>query len=148
MTKSLLLAGLCAALLLPACTAVPKTNAEANAQTVDRYEKWSSSGNGKISFADFNKGLAKERFKFYDKNNDGYIDKAEWTVVRGTSANALFAQVNTAHNGKITLAEFTSNKTLTANRRQNFNTLDRGRKGYLGPKDITSYFTKRSAMQP
>lgn len=151
MTKSLLLAGLCAVLLLlPGCAAVPKTNAEANTATVDRYEKWSSSGDGKISPADFNKGLAADRFAFYDTNKDGYIEKSEWVAVRGSSAsaNALFTQVNVSKTGKITQAEFTNNKTLMANRRANFNGLDRGHKGYLGPKDITAYFSKRSAMQP
>ncbi len=54
MTKFLLLAGAFTALLLSGCTTVPTTNAEANAQTVDKYEKWSSAGNGKITFADFN----------------------------------------------------------------------------------------------
>jgi Ca2+-binding EF-hand superfamily protein len=81
-------------------------------------------------------------------NKDGYIDKSEWAAVRGSGAeaNKLFAQVNTAHNGKITLAEFTNNKTLVAGRKASFNALDKGHKGYLGSKDIVSYFAKRSAF--
>jgi Ca2+-binding EF-hand superfamily protein len=148
MTKFLLIAGACAVLLLPGCASVPTTNAEANAQTVDKYQKWSSSGDGKISFADFNKNIAEDNFSFYDKNKDGVIDKSEWAAVRGAgaAANKLFAQVDTAHNGKITLAEFTNNKTLVADRKASFNALDKGHKGYLGSKDIVSYFAKRSAF--
>ncbi len=148
MTKFLLLAGACAALLLSGCTTVPTTNAEANAQTVEKYQKWSSAGDGKITFADFNKNVAADRFAYYDTNKDGFIDKSEWAVVRGTGADAnkLFAQVNTAHNGKITLAEFTNNKTLVANRKASFNALDKGHKGYLNSKDIVAYFAQRSAF--
>jgi len=148
MTKFLLIAGACAALLLPGCASVPTTNAEANAQTVDKYQKWSSSGDGRISFADFNKNLAADRFAFYDTNKDGYIEKGEWVAVRGSGADAnkLFAQVNTSHNGKITPAEFTNNKTLVSNRRANFNSIDKGHKGYLNSKDIVAYFAKRSAI--
>lgn len=150
MTKSLLLAGLCAALLLPGCASTPKTNAEAMTATVNRYEKWSSTGDGRISFADFNKGLSVERFAFYDKNKDGYIDKSEWVAVRGSgaSANALFAQVNVSKTGKITQVELTNNKTLVANRKAEFNRLDKGHKGYLSSKDIEAYFNKRSAIEP
>ncbi len=82
------------------------------------------------------------------KNKGGYIDRTEWAAVRGTDANAnqLFDQVNTAHNGKITLAEFTTNKTLVAGRKASFNALDKGHKGYLNSKDIVAYFTQRSAI--
>ena len=148
MTKFLLLAGAFAALLLSGCTTVPTTNAEANAQTVDKYEKWSSAGNGKITFADFNKHVAADNFAYYDKNKDGYIDRSEWAAVRGTGADAnkLFDQVNAAHNGKISLAEFTNNKTMVAGRKASFNALDKGHKGYLNSKDIVAYFAKRSAI--
>ena len=148
MTKFLLLAGVCAAALLSGCAPLPTTNAEANAQTVEKYQKWSSAGDGKITFADFNKHVAEDNFAYYDKNKDGYIDKSEWAAVRGSGAeaNKLFAQVNAAHNGKITLAEFTNNKTLVAGRKASFNALDKGHKGYLGSKDIVSYFAKRSAI--
>ncbi len=149
MTKFLLLFGACAAVVLSGCAPLPTTNAEANAQTVEKYQKWSSAGNGKITFADFNKNVAEKDFEYYDKSKDGYIDKSEWAAVRGSSAtaNKLFTQVNTSHNGKITLAEFTNSKTLVADRRASFNALDKGHKGYLGSKDIVSYFAKsRSAM--
>ncbi len=148
MTKFLLLAGACAALLLSGCTTVPTTNAQANAQTVDKYEKWSSAGNGKITFADFNKNLAADRFAFYDTNKDGFVEKSEWTAVRGAGADAnkLFAQVNASHTGKITPAEFANNKSLVANRKASFNALDKGHKGYLNSKDIVAYFARRSAI--
>ena len=149
MSKSLLLAGACvAALLLPGCTTTPTTNAEANAQTVAKYEKWSSAGTGQITFADFNKNVAEVRFAQYDTNKDGYIDKSEWIAVRGASKDSLklFSQVDSAHDGKITLAEFTHNKTLMANRRATFNSFDKGRKGYLNAKDIEHYFAQRSAF--
>jgi hypothetical protein len=148
MIKFLLLGCTCAALLLPACAPTPKTNAEANAQTVEKYQKWSSAGDGKIRFADFNKNVAADNFEYYDKNKDGFIDKSEWAAVRGSSANAnkLFAQVNVSHNGKITLAEFTNSKPLVADRKASFNALDKGHKGYLGSKDIVSYFAKKSAF--
>ena len=148
MTKFLLLASACGTILLSGCAPLPTTNAEANAQTVEKYQKWSSAGNGKITFADFNKHVAEKDFEFYDKNNSGYIDKSEWAAVRGSSAgaNKLFAQVNTAHNGKITLAEFTNNKQLVANRRASFNTLDKGHKGYLNSADIVRYFAKASSF--
>ncbi len=148
MSKSLLLAGAFAALLLSGCASAPTTVAEANTQTVDKYQKWSSSGDGRISFADFNKNLAADRFAYYDTNKDGYIDKQEWATVRGTGADAnkLFAQVDTSHDGKITISEFTDNKTLMANRKASFNELDKGHKGYISSKDIVRYFTKRSAI--
>jgi Ca2+-binding EF-hand superfamily protein len=148
MTKFLLLAGVCAVLLLPGCTSVPTTNAEVNAQTVNKYEKWSSSGDGRISFADFNKNLSADRFAYYDTNKDGFIEKSEWVTVRGSGADAnkLFAQVNASHTGKITPAEFTNNKMLVANRKATFNTLDKGHKGYLNSKDIVAYFATRSAI--
>jgi Ca2+-binding EF-hand superfamily protein len=148
MTKFLLLVGAFAAVLLSGCAPLPTTNAEANAQTVEKYQKWSSRGDGKITFADFNKNVAAKDFAFYDKNNDGHIDKSEWAAVRGSgaAANKLFAQVNTSHNGKITSAEFTNSKPLVADRKASFNALDKGHKGYLGSKDIVSYFAKKSAF--
>ena len=150
MTKSLLLAGAFAAVFLSGCAATPKTTAEAMTATVNRYEKWSSSGDGKISPADFNKGLAADRFKFYDTNKDGYIQKNEWVVVRGTgaNANAIWAALDTKKNGKVTLEAFTKNKSLMANRKVSFNQLDRGHKGYLSPKDIEAYYNKRTAIDP
>lgn len=118
--------------------------------TVNKYEKWSTAGDGKIDFAGFNKGLAANRFKFYDKNQDGTIDKSEWVAVRGSgaNANALFLQIDTTKDGKITLDEFTNNRTLMADRKAAFRRLDRGHKGYLSSKDIEAYFTKRSAIEP
>lgn len=150
MTKSLLLAGAFTAVLLSGCAPTPKTNAEAMAATVNRYEKWSSSGDGKISAADFNKGLAADRFKFYDKNKNGYIDKSEWVAVRGTGqdANSIWTALDTKKNGKVTLEAFTNNKSLMANRKASFNGLDRGHKGYLSSKDIVAYFNKRTAIDP
>ena len=150
MTKSLLFAGLCAALLLPGCATTPTTTAEAMTVTVAKYEKWSTRGDGKIDFPGFNQGLAVDRFAFYNKNKDGFIDKGEWVAVRGSgaTANALFAQINLSKNGKVTLAEFTNNKTLMAERRAAFNRLDRAHKGYLSPKDIEVYFNKRTAIDP
>ena len=148
MTKSLLLACLCSAVLLSGCASTPTTVAEANTATVNKYEKWSSSGDGKISFADFNKNIAADRFAFYDANKDGFIEKSEWVAVRGSAkdANTLFTQIDVNRDGKLTLEEFTNNKTLMANRKASFNTIDKGHKGYLGPKDIVAYFTTRSSM--
>jgi Ca2+-binding EF-hand superfamily protein len=57
-------------------------------------------------------GLAQDKFNVLDANHDGVVDRQE--AAQSNSLKAMFAKVDSDHDGKLSLAEFSAINDLAA----------------------------------
>lgn len=109
-----------------ACSAVFAADDVFNRADIDK--------NGMIDKTELQQILA-DKFKEYDKNNDGYIDKEEFNAIKDPAAKKEFKYIDKDRNGKIDLKEF--NKA----RSDRFDIYDLNRDGNMSREE---FYSKRA----
>lgn len=97
----------------------------------DTFDRADADKNGTIDKTELQQVLT-EKFKEYDKNNDGYIDKKEFNGIKNPAAAKEFKYIDKDKNRKIDLSEF--NKGAS----DRFDLYDASRDGNLSREEFYS----------
>lgn len=150
MKSSLFLLPAAAALLLPACATKTPGRAAETADLANKFKAADRNGDGVLSLEEFTDAVASGRFRNYDTNRDGFIDKTEWAAIRGSDAamQSRFAEYDRDKDGRISLAEFVASPRQRANLREVYAKVDVRRDGKVTFAEAQRYMDQRDQFRP